>query len=435
MAERESGPMGHATASGVIGALPLKSTGQPSARVRGLVALPWPPRSVQRWFAARGIVTQAAILWALSRLLLALATVASLLQRHQSLSHFLSSWVQWDAGWYLDIAHAGYQGMVSAAFFPLYPLTIRAGSILFPFLPLVAVALLVSNAATFVAAIGIGRLAAYEMGGPRLAPLAILVTLAYPLALFLAAPYTEGVFLACAVFALYCARRGQWWRAALCAFLAVLTRSTGVVLLLPLLWEYGAQHKWWHLGAWRNSGWQSRLRPRVLSMGAVVGGAVPLAFAVIMALNWHLYGDPLHFVREEGAYWHHAGWSLWQTLGAIAFNISHPPASPYFRVLMVVNLLPFAAMLLLTVVCVRRLTPPDVLYMLGLLYLIISAPVAGRPEVIISAGRYLVVAFPLFIEVARWGESHPRILAAGICVGVVLQAVFAFLFVRGVWVE
>lgn len=387
------------------------------------------------WYIERSVVTQAALVWLLTRLLLVVVTVASLYQRHQPLSHFFTTWVQWDAGWYIVIARAGYWSRPAAAFFPLYPLTMHVGSLLFHFLPQAPVAMIVSNLATLAAMIGVGLLARYEAGEPGAALPAIAVTLAYPLAFFLAAPYTEGLFLALTVFALYFARRGYWWRAALCAFLAGLTRSTGVILILPLLWEYGAQHKWWHLSAWRHGAWRVRLRPRVVARGLVVCAAVPAAFGVVMLIDWHVYGDPLRFLHAESLYWQHASWTPWHTATAVLSNILHPPASSYFRLLMVVNLVPLVGMLAATILLARRLTPIYVLYMLGLLYLIFSAPVANRPEVFVSAGRYLVVAFPLFLVIARWGEAHPRILATSVCAGLLLQVAFAYLFVRGVWVE
>src|SRR3954451_4450958 len=42
-----------------------------------------------------------------------------------ALDSLLSPLARWDSAWYLDIAHSGYAGP-STAFFPLYPLLVRA---------------------------------------------------------------------------------------------------------------------------------------------------------------------------------------------------------------------------------------------------------------------------------------------------------------------
>src|SRR5439155_17129335 len=38
---------------------------------------------------------------------------------------FFDTFAQWDSGWFLGIAHHGYESKQAAAFFPLYPLLVR----------------------------------------------------------------------------------------------------------------------------------------------------------------------------------------------------------------------------------------------------------------------------------------------------------------------
>ena len=101
---------------------------------------------------------------------------------------------------------------------------------------------------------------------------------AYPMAFFLAAAYTEGIFLAFAIFCLYFLRRGFWYGAAICAFCATLTRFTGIVLLLPMIWEYGsvtrlvAPHL---LGRWRMASLATQKGAIRGSLGGAFGSAGP----------------------------------------------------------------------------------------------------------------------------------------------------------------
>ena len=80
---------------------------------------------------------------------------------------------RWDAAWYLVIAHDGYRPSLGAAtasrtaFFPLYPLGLRAISLLgFP--PVLA-GVLLSVCALALALYGIHRLTTLELGGAGLA--------------------------------------------------------------------------------------------------------------------------------------------------------------------------------------------------------------------------------------------------------------------------
>ncbi len=160
---------------------------------------------------------------------------------------------RWDAAWYLVIAHYGYRPEFGAftaprdAFFPLYPLGLRALSDI-GLAPVIAGVSLSIGA--FVAALyGLHRLTTLEVARLRRAPLdsrevarlAVLLTAFAPMAFYFSAIYSESLYLALSVGLFLCARRGRWGTAAILGALASATRSTGVVLILPslLLYLYG----------------------------------------------------------------------------------------------------------------------------------------------------------------------------------------------------
>ena len=81
----------------------------------------------------------------------------------------LSPLARWDAAWYLRIAEAGYGGSdVRAAFFPLYPLLVRAVAAPFGASPeaLLLAAYVVSLAAFLGALVLLHRLVSLELGRP-----------------------------------------------------------------------------------------------------------------------------------------------------------------------------------------------------------------------------------------------------------------------------
>src|SRR5215204_745031 len=205
-----------------------------------------------------------------------------------SLTHVLADPVlaplaRWDSVWYLRIADSGYgDSAPRAAFFPLYPLLIRA----------VATPFGASEGALLVAAYALS-LAAFVAAlfllhrltelGRRLARPTLLLLAVFPAAVYFGAPYSESLFLLLAVGAFYAARSGHWAWAGTCAGLASGTRSAGLLLLIPLamLW------------------WSSR--PRRPRDGAWLLLA-PLGIAAYAAWLGLVEGDALRFLDVQEAW-------------------------------------------------------------------------------------------------------------------------------------
>ncbi len=91
------------------------------------------------------------------------------------------------------------------------------------------------DGALALALYGIHRLAALEFGSLDAARLAVLATAFAPMAFFFSAVYSESLYLALSVGVFWCAREGRWALAGVLGGLAAATRSTGLVLLLPVL--------------------------------------------------------------------------------------------------------------------------------------------------------------------------------------------------------
>ncbi len=176
----------------------------------------------------------------------------------------LSAWYRWDAEWYLRIAGNGPQMGYSSywvnkdhhfsafAFFPLYPLTVRAAATVVPgaldAVPfggpaqpqLIAVSLVVSNVIFALALVAL-YLLALARAGPAAARRAVWLLCLFPTSVFFSAPYSEGMFLLWLVLFFLMLQRQRWWLAGLCGALAAATRSLGVALVLPYLAAYAQQ--------------------------------------------------------------------------------------------------------------------------------------------------------------------------------------------------
>jgi hypothetical protein len=400
---------------------------------------------------------------------------------------------RWDSDWFLVIARYGYRPDLAAlgtatrqAYFPVYPLSIRAIGTLG--VPLVIAGVLVSLAAFALALYGIHRLTTLELGrvkviaeGPRAseaARLAVLVVAFSPMAFFFSAVYSESLFLALSVGLFWCARHGRWRWVALLGALAGATRSTGLVLALPalIIYLYGpredrapdfpapdspaapgaAAHT---LG--RARGWAVRLRTRLLPLLArlrpryrlrrdILWLALLPAGVVVYGVWLGLAGgDVLGPFHAEHAWNRHLVGpfaSLWDALTA-AFDgarqlLSFQRSHVYFTsaggdpfVVAEHNLVGLAFLLAAFAALVgvfRRLPLAYGAYAIAAIALPLSYPVG--PEPLQSIPRYIAVLFPLAIWLAAWLAERPRVRRPAFVLSALLMAYFATQFATWHWV-
>jgi Mannosyltransferase (PIG-V) len=191
-------------------------------------------------------------------------------------------WNKWDSTWFQLIADQGYDASPNApAFFPLYPITEWALSPIFgrPFYA----GLVVSLVASFIAFYLLIRLTHHELG-QETAHRAVVYLAICPMAFFLSAAYSEALFLALTLGAFWAARRGCFLQAGLWGGLAALTRSSGLLILVPLAIMY-VQHQ---------GGLRKAIHPRALWLALVPAGTASFA-----GYLWWKFDDPLRFVDAQ----------------------------------------------------------------------------------------------------------------------------------------
>ncbi len=145
----------------------------------------------------------------------------------------VSMWDRWDAEWYRSIAVEGYLAPGhenNIAFPPGLPLLLRA--FVAVGIDVTLAGLVISLLAGLAAAVALGRLTQAAGGAPALG---VVAWVCAPMAVFLAAPYTEALFAALAFWAWYLARRGAWVWAGVLAAGATLVRVNGLFLAAGLV--------------------------------------------------------------------------------------------------------------------------------------------------------------------------------------------------------
>lgn len=342
---------------------------------------------------------------------------------------------RWDSVWYLAIADGGYGDGTREAFFPLYPLVARLVGL--PFHSALVGGALASTALLGVALVLLHRLVALDHGR-RVARNAVLVTALYPMSFFFSAVYSESLFLALSVGALYAARRERWaWAGALGA-LAAATRSAGVLLLVPLLILYA-----WDVGQLR---WRTRrpLRADVLWLALVPLGLA--AYCAYLALDDH---DPMAPFRAQEVWFRSfagpfaGAWegvvAAVQGVRQLASGAREPVlfraagGDPFLVARHNIELLAWLALVVATALgALRRLPVAYGAYLLATLALPLSYPVGPQP--LMSLPRFVAVLFPLAIWLALWMTGRvwrERLVVAAFATGLV---VYTGIFATWHWV-
>ncbi|HEV2529378.1 MAG TPA: mannosyltransferase family protein [Thermomicrobiales bacterium] len=150
----------------------------------------------------------------------------------------------WDGLWYTYIADRGYADFSNAnpAYWPLYPWMMELGNRITGW-PIEVVGWLIANVAFIVALLFVYWIVQLDFDR-QIARIALWVLALFPMAVFFSAVYTESLFLALAAGALYFARTNSWALAGILGLLAALSRSNGVMLLLPFAVLFIQQYGW-----------------------------------------------------------------------------------------------------------------------------------------------------------------------------------------------
>jgi hypothetical protein len=224
---------------------------------------------------------------------------------------WVERWARWDFVHFQGIAEFGYSGQPTGvpneAFFPGLPALLWLGGLVG--LPYVVTGLVVSFVAGGVAAVALGRLGDLE-GGAGAGRFAVLVWVFAPPAVFLAAPYTESLFLGLAIPAWLAARRGRWAAAGVLTALACTVRVSGLFLVAALIVEWLTSR---HRGSWANVGW-------------LLVPAIPVV-AWMAYLRW-LTGNWLAWLDAQVEEWNREltwPWDAWTHTWAAAFGGTQTP--------------------------------------------------------------------------------------------------------------
>ncbi len=333
---------------------------------------------------------------------------------------FFTSWDRWDALRYLSIAQYGYKTPFDFAFFPLFPLLTALITPPLGSWSYLAVGMLISNAALLGTLVVLYQLAA-DIGGELVARRTLLYLCIFPTAFFFFAAYNESLFLLLITGAFLALRRQRWWLAGLLGFFATLTRSAGLILVVPYLYEL----------------WLAResviMRWRNIVFGVAPILLIPLGILLYSLYCWKMTGNPLVFASVQDHWARHLSWpwvGLWQAFFELFWN---QPFGSFNEVHVLLDLSATLGFIALTILGWRKLRVSYNLWIALLLLYIILTPSIDQHDSLISNQRFVLEMFPAFITLAMLGIQKPRLHQTLMLLFPPLLATLSLLFVMNRW--
>jgi hypothetical protein len=288
---------------------------------------------------------------------------------------FLDVWGRWDSTWYYLISIGGYVKPIMYAWYPFYPLLIRA--VTFIVRDAFIAGLVVSNVALVIACVYLYKLACLDVRHDA-AMRSVRYMLLWPTAFVLSAVLTESTFLALTLAAFYYARKDKWLLVGVLGCCMALTRIIGVFMILPLEFIYFKR---------------LYVPPRSIDIKKVRPDILSLLLMPLGALGWVLFnyvktGDPFAFFHVQ-TIWHRYAAGVIKVL-TTAFSGS-------------ANEIVWAscgiAALVVLVVFVRKM--PFAYWLYSMLVLLVPLSTGTM-----SVPRYTLVIFPYFILLGTLAKSR-----------------------------
>lgn len=304
----------------------------------------------------------------------------------------VAPWIRYDALHYAEIAIRGYdlkEGQT--AFHPLFPLLAK------PFilmgLPPGAALLIIATLASGALCLVFARYVA-KFHGDISHNKAAWLLLGGLCGFLLFAPYNESLFLLLAVSCLWAMRDERFWLAGFLGALATLTRQQGIALLVPLIWQIAVS---------RRVAWHTFFAPLLLLSG--YGAFVAYRLFVLHDADFSRATSPLEIARmilvspasQNVVPGQHLA-PPWETVMAQIRLINARNLDLLW------DLLIGGVMIFWALSGWRHLHPAERIFAVTIVLLSLCY-YNGHERPLLSLPRHMMLAFPLYISLARWIEQ------------------------------
>lgn len=334
-----------------------------------------------------------------------------------TLEQTVGEWQKWDANNYIRIATLGYDGYTvevdgvkmysTLVFFPLYSWIIKA--LLFVINSEPIAALLASSFCYVMGCCYFYGFVSLEYG-KRIAEKALVLISVFPFSFFFGAMMPESTFFFVGAASLYYIKKHKWWLAAIFGFFAALSRMQGVLLVVPAFVEWLIAYQ--PLVALK----EKRFKDFFSLFFEKLCWMVMVAFGPLLYFykNYQVTGDPFKFLEYQEKIWFQHAQYFGKTVQLLWDNMLD--RQDFTKVtLWGSELVVFIFVCLVLIYGVRKHKPSYTLFLL--MYLIMNF----TPSWLLSAGRYMTVALPLYFILAEFLDRRPRLYT-------VIVSAFSMLF-------
>lgn len=303
------------------------------------------------------------------------------------IKNFDSMWNKWDSIHYLNLAKYGYSATGENAklivFYPLYSLLVGITAKIFRNYLLSGV--IVSNLC-----LGLGCYYLYKIVkldfDEETAMKSVKYMLIYPFSFFFGIAYTESIFVALSIMALYYMRRNKWFLAGVFGFLAALTKNQGIILAVPAAMEYALSTRIFEQLRKKNL---KKILQDFFAKGIFMF-MIPLGTLVYFSINKILFGSWNEFLVYQKEYFNNTFGNVFDNLKWIA-QTAFSPEDEFRLTYWLPCILSFLLVLFLIFYSIGRLRLSYSAYML--VFLLISY----SPSWLLSGSRYIMSLVPIYI--------------------------------------
>lgn len=303
-----------------------------------------------------------------------------------------------DAVHYIYIAENGYAATGDAAnkivFFPLMPYMMKFLNIIFRNYTLTG--LVISYACFGFAAAYLYKLMRLDYSEGKAMDALMLLFIA-PYGMFFISVHTESLFLMLSVMTLYYARKENWIAAGIAGFFASLTKSQGMLLVVPAVYEAII----------------CCVRDKKFKKKTLFTLIIPVGFLIYLCINKALQGDWFAFVQHQSV----APWYNSATWVSDSLSTSYSTGVEYFGLSMIIYwpqiALFFAAVALVFVGLYKKVRTSYLAFM-GVYVL-----VTYFQSWMLSGARYITSCAVMYIVMASIDSKPVKyimyIISGGLC--------------------
>lgn len=335
-----------------------------------------------------------------------------------SVLDFISSWNLWDSPHYIDLAKSGYQNCIEngehlfLVFFPLYPWLIRAFHL---FISNWEVAAMVISTLAFC----IGSVFFYgtikEEYNTDIAKRSFWLLSIFPFSFFFGGIMTESLFFCLLSAGFFYIRRHKWLTAGIIGIFCALCRVQGILLLGVGLVEFFVAYQ---------PGKMFREKKGKEFIKAFFTKGIwlflmPVGNAIYLWINYKVSGNCFQFQIYQKEHWYHT--TTWMS-NSLAEILTHATDNAVENSLKISTWYPEIVLFVLAIVLILYALRRHPLKYTA--FLIVYTAVNYSVTFLISGGRYMACALPMFVILAEWTQKKPKVYQAIVWISAMLFTVY-----------